>query len=162
MEKEKILSELTKSQTLRTIETPTFSIKGNLLFWGNTLIPINNISLISITSFEVPQFPKYALILLVVGCGSLFFNILLGLLLIAMGIGWGYLWFKKVRELDKQKNLNLLLNSGNTITIVFTNKDFLMEVHKILINVFSSPEPNYNITFDIKNNTFHDNSGVFS
>lgn len=146
----------------RTIETPTLSVKGNLLFWNNTLIQINNISMITITNLEKLPFPLQAILILVVGFIILFASAPIGLIIIAIGGGWVFLWVNKNSELDTQMHLNILLNSGNWFTILFENKDFLSEVHTILINILSSSEPNYNITFDIKNNTFHDDSGVFT
>lgn len=146
----------------RTIETATFSIKGNLFFWQNTLIPINNISMISITALQKPSFPLYILFILLGGLGILSFSILIGVLLLALGALLLYVWIKKVKELNEQMNLNILLNSGYTFSILFKNKDFLLEVHKVLTNILTSPEPNANITFDIKNNTFHDKSSMFS
>lgn len=64
---------------------------------------------------------------------------------------------KKTREFKK---LNFVLNSGMTFTLIFNDKLFLSHVVDILTSLLESSERNMNITFDIKDNKFYDNSSV--
>lgn len=66
--------------------------------------------------------------------------------------------YKKKQE--SLKKLNFVLNSGMTFTLIFNDKLFLSHVVDILTSLLESSERNMNITFDIKDNKFYDNSSV--
>lgn len=150
------------SSDSRTIETNSFSIKENLLLWENTMIPLNNVSMISSADLSVPAFPIWSIGIIVVGLILFEFTKFISILVILAGALWITYWYNRVSQLKKQKRLSILLNSGNTFSLIFYNKEFLSEVISVLSNILTSPEPKANVTFNIKDNTFNDGSGIIN
>ena len=144
----------------KEIETEYLKIKGNLISWENTIIQISNIAMISTTDLNKAPFPIWVLAIILVGviCSEsiIAFSVILWLI---AGI-WLFLWYNTRKKQESLKKLNFVLNSGMTFTLIFNDKLFLSHVVDILTSLLESSERNMNITFDIKDNKFYDNSSV--
>ena len=51
----------------KRVNTPSLSIVGRLLRWEDTIIQIDNISLISTAEFQQTSFPLWSLVLILIG-----------------------------------------------------------------------------------------------
>lgn len=150
------------SGSTNTIETDYFSIKGNLFLCGNTLIPLNNISMISSKNLNVPVFPSWSAGLILIGLIFFGFSKLISVLAILAGAFWIFYWYNRVSQIKKQRKLNIKLNSGDSFSLIFYDKEFLNKVISVLTEILISPKSEKNITFNIKENTFNDHSGIIN
>lgn len=116
----------------KSIETPELLIKGNIMSWEGTMIQLSNVSCISTSPLELMEFPKYALLFLLGGLVSFRGNVFLGLVLLVIGGAWIYYWYtiNEKRKLDT--SLNIIMNSGNGLCFIVSNKKFLKEILEIL------------------------------
>lgn len=138
-------------QKEKTIRTDSFSVKGNLISWENTIIQISNISMISTTANTCP-FPLISAVFALVGICLLGYVASLGWILLILGALGLLRWFLKLQKLKSIKNLNFLLNSGGVFTLVFHDKAFLDNVVDVLTDILKTSSRNSYYTFNIKDN----------
>ncbi len=159
---------MTGQNNTKRIETGQFTVEGNIVCWKDTIIPINNVSMISISKLAPPVFPKNMMILLIVGLLFLsesdFFDVwifkLVGILFVFFG-GWAiYKWAMETARVTNLKSLNFVLNSGSTYSLVFENVEFLKDVHQRLAQIIAKAAYNEYYNFDITNNQIDHN--IFS
>ena len=75
-----IQSSLQTNKKAKQVNTPSFSIVGHLLRWEDTIIQIDNISMISIASFQQAPFPLWSIVLILVGLLLIRYSIFVALL----------------------------------------------------------------------------------
>lgn len=116
----------------KSIETPKLLIKGNIMSWEGTMIQLSNVSCVSTEPLEQIEFPKLSILLLVAGFLGLKYNPLIGILLMIGGAAWIYAWYyyNNLRKLDTI--LNIIMNSGNNLRFIISNKSFLDNVLGVL------------------------------
>lgn len=116
----------------KSIETSELRIKGNILCWYDTMIQLSNISYISTSPLELIEFPKYSILMIIAAILLFGINILVSVVLLVCAIVWIYRWFK-INETRKYKTvLNICMNSGNNLCILFSSRSFLDDVLKVL------------------------------
>lgn len=117
----------------KSIETSELRIKGNILCWHDTMIQLSNISYISTSPLELIEFPKYSILMIIAAILLFSINILVSVVLLVCSIVWIYRWFK-INEIRKYKTvLNISMNSGNNLCILFgSGGSFLDDVLKVL------------------------------
>ncbi len=116
----------------KSIETSELKIKGNILCWHDAMIQLSNISYISTAPLELIEFPKYSILMLIAAILLFGINILVSIVLLVCAIVWIYRWFN-INETRKYKTvLNICMNSGNNLCILFSNGNFLDDVLKVL------------------------------
>ena len=72
-----------------------------------------------------------------------------------------YSWYSEYEEVKSHKYLNILLNSGFTYSILFSNEAFLDEVMHVFANIFEDgAKANTNYYIDIKNSTISNDASV--
>ena len=72
-----------------------------------------------------------------------------------------YSWYSEYEQAKSHKYLNILLNSGFSYSILFSNEDFLDEVMRVFANIFEDGVgANTNYYIDIKNSTISNGSSV--
>lgn len=49
------------------IQVPSLKIEGNLIEWNDTLIPINNIAMISKAPLRLKAFPLWTVLVIIIG-----------------------------------------------------------------------------------------------
>lgn len=148
----------------REIETDYLKIHGNCMEFKNTVIQLNNISLLSTEDLSPISFPTVALIAAAAGLVLLLTEISALLwLALACFVGSGasiYIWYKENKRLGEMKRLLIITNSGNHFNIVFQDKPFLERVVKVLKEVVANPGHLSDITINVKENTFSGGSSV--
>ena len=145
----------------KTVKTEKLLIQGHLLRWEDVVIQISNISLITSSDVITAQFPTWAGIMAVVGLALLGLVWYLGLILIAIAGFAIFSWYSSVQEAKNRKYLNILLNSGQTYSIMFQSKHFLNDVLQVFANIFeegSAGGTNYYI--NIKDSKIDHNSSI--
>lgn len=120
-----------------------FQVDKNVIYYGNSAINTNNISMISIS--PIPA--NYSWILAVIMA-------LGGLLSIKNG-GWlailvAAIWIIAVvfHNINRGENLAISLNSGNTLYFHCRSREFLGEVVTLITECIKSGTGSYTINFD--------------
>lgn len=145
----------------KTVETRNLQIKGHLLQWEDVAIQISNISLVTSSDVQPSQFPVGVVVLIVLAFALIFFNVIFGLILLALAVLVCYLWYRENEKKKKLKFLHLQLNSGTTFSILFQSKEFLNEVLTVFSNIFEDGgKVSSEYYFDLKNCTITEGSSV--
>lgn len=145
----------------KTVQTRNLFIQGHLLQWEGVIIQISNISLITSSNMNRPIFPIWAGIMAIIGLSLLKLVWYVGLIALAIGGVGIYFWYSEVERVKNNKYLNILLNSGFTYSILFTNEDFLQNVMQVFANIFEdAAEDHANYYIDIKNSTISNGASV--
>jgi len=153
--------DLIGSKKERTVQTKQLLVRGHLLQWEDVIIQISNISLITSTNLDPPGFPVWAAIAVLVGLVLLKPIWYVGLIALAVGGFSIYLWYTKCEEMKSHKYLNILLNSGFTYSVLFSDEAFLDKVMRVFANIFEDGAgPNTNYYIDINNSTISNNASV--
>lgn len=119
-------------KTEKSIETPELLIKGNIMSWEGTMIQLSNVSCISTSPLELMEFPKYALLFLLGGLVLFRGNVFLGLVLLVIGGAWIYYWYATNEKRKLDTILNVIMNSGNSLCFIVSDKKFLKKILEIL------------------------------
>ena len=156
-----IQSSLQTNKKAKQVNTPSFSIVGHLLRWEDTIIQIDNISMISIASFQQTPFPLLSIVLILVGLLLIRYSIFVALLCLAGGGLLIWFWNIDVQKTQNYKYLNIQLNSGRVFSLLFESDMFLKQVLDVFANIFEDDNlAGKNIYIDIKNCRIDDHSNV--
>ena len=156
-----IQSSLQTNKKAKQVNTPSFSIVGHLLRWEDTIIQIDNISMISIASFQQAPFPLWSIVLILVGLLLIRYSIFVALLCLAGGGLLIWFWNIDVQKTQNYKYLNIQLNSGRVFSLLFESDMFLKQVLDVFANIFEDDNlAGKNIYIDIKNCRIDDHSNV--
>ena len=154
--------ELTKNS--REVETECLKIHGNCLEFNDTVVQLSNISLLSTENIALEAFPKWTLVLILIGIVLFAIKkavfVLLGIALIAFGIYAIYQWNAGVQKAKEMKKLLLITNSGNLFTIVFQDQKFLAKVIQVLTEIIANPNRVGDVIINVKDSTFSGQSSV--
>lgn len=138
----------------KSIETPTLTIKGNIMSWEGMMIQLSNVSCISTSNISLLPFPTLSLVILLGGLFLLFGKVfLIALLCFTIGICWIYAWFQENEKRKSRTNLNIVMNSGNYLSFIIGNKKFLERMLYVLKQVIINGgiEKKSSISFNINN-----------
>ena len=156
-----IQSSLQTNKKAKQVNTPSFSIVGHLLRWEDTIIQIDNISMISIASFQQAPFPLWSIVLILVCLLLIRYSIFVALLCLAGGGLLIWFWNIDVQKTQNYKYLNIQLNSGRVFSLLFESDMFLKQVLDVFANIFEDDNlAGKNIYIDIKNCRIDDHSNV--
>lgn len=144
----------------KNIDTPFLRIRDNCLEMYNTTIQLSNISLFSTADITPEKFPMLSVALIVAGIIFLKLFTILAIILIILGGIWIYCWFSSVQKAKKMKRLTIVTNSGNVFPIVFEDQVFLSKVVTIMTEIIRDPAHARNVTINVKDCTFSDESSV--
>lgn len=116
------------------IETPQPIIKGNIMSWYETMIQLSNVSCISARPLSGTAFPLFSLLFLGIGIISLLlrYNLVISLIFLGIGVIWIYVWYLVNESRKTNTILNIVMNSGNSLQILFNDKVFLGKVLTVL------------------------------
>lgn len=148
--------------TPKSIETPFLRIRENCLEIQNTTIQLSNISLFSTADVAPEKFPLISIPLIIGGIAFLVIVPIPALIAIAFGGFLVYVWYSSVQKAKEMKRLTIITNSGNTFPIVFNNQAFLAEVVTLMTETIRDPSHARNITINVKDCTFWDDSHVLT
>lgn len=110
--------------TKNSIQTKKLLVKGNIMSWDNTMIQLANVSCLSTTPLEEIPFPKYSILLILVGLVMFKINVLVSLLALAAAGGWIYTWYNTNRKRSLQTVMSINMNSGMNFNLLFGDKGF--------------------------------------
>lgn len=116
----------------KSIETKQLLIKGNIMSWEEMMIQLSNVSCVSVSELNTIRFPLLALVFVVIGIALIQAEPTLGIAALAVGLGWIIWWANANEKRKASKKLNILVNSGHTFQIVFSDRDFLKRILEIL------------------------------
>lgn len=116
----------------KSIETKQLLIKGNIMSWEEMMIQLSNVSCVSVSDLNKVPFPRLALIFIIAGIVLTQISPPLGIVVLCGGIGWIIWWANDNDKRRASKKLNILVNSGHTFQIIFSDRDFLKEILEIL------------------------------
>lgn len=160
-QKNRVLEELLQQDSNDIIDTDYLKIYGNVLEWGNTLIQISNIARISNIPLTDTPFPRWTVVFLLLGMGSLDFSLVLGLILLAIPTISIVLWNMENKKRRKHTSLNIYLNSGRILSILFADKSFLEEVLIVMKKLIADPSvKSSEIIINIKDNVLSGDSSI--
>ena len=145
----------------KRVNTPSLSIVGRLLRWEDTIIQIDNISLISTADFQQTSFPLWSLVLILIGLLLIRYSVFVGLICLTGGGLAIWFWNAEVQKTQSYKYLNIQLNSGRVFSLLFENDVFLKQVLDVFANIFEDNDlTDKNIYIDIRNCRIDDHSNV--
>ena len=145
----------------KRVNTPSLSIVGRLLRWEDTIIQIDNISLISTADFQQTSFPLWSLVLILIGLLLIRYSVFVGLICLTGGGLAIWFWNAEVQKTQSYKYLNIQLNSGRVFSLLFESDVFLKQVLVVFANIFEDNDlTDKNIYIDIRNCRIDDHSNV--
>lgn len=120
------------------IVTKELKINQNVFIYNESVIPLCNISRVSVASEEKKPYDKNLVIMIGVGILLTFTGIgaVIGLPLIAIAVWLLYKTYRYNQEPGEYLKLNL--NSGQNIYLYSGNHDFTIEVMDVIINCINS------------------------
>ena len=140
------------------IKTENLLIQGRMVKWNGSLIQLENVSLITISNYNTPNFPNWLFWSCLAGFALLTTPLAFLGIIVLVACGFPvYQWVKKHDEALKKKFLNFHLNSGKVFSIMFDDETFLKEVYCILENIISSGNEKQNIYVDIRDSQIINN-----
>lgn len=147
----------------KSIETDQLVIKGNIMTWENTMLQLSNVSSISTYSLAGDSFPIRSIAVIVLGIICFTINALIAILLLIIGGVMIYNWYNNNERKKSETFLNIIMNSGNTISFMFNDKTFMRRVLTVLEQIIiNGGIGNSNISINIKNNQFSGNAQVLN
>ena len=145
----------------KRVNTPSLSIVGRLLRWEDTIIQIDNISLISTADFQQTSFPLWSLVLILIGLLLIRYSVFVGLICLTGGGLAIWFWNAEVQKTQSYKYLNIQLNSGRVFSLLYESDVFLKQVLDVFANIFEDNDlTDKNIYIDIRNCRIDDHSNV--
>lgn len=147
----------------KSIQTKRLLIRGNIMSWDNTMIQLSNVSCLSTAILDEVPFPKYAILLVLAGIVLLKFNVVVGLIALAVAGGWIYTWYNTNKKRSLQTVLSINLNSGLNFNLLFGNRAFLEDVLKVLEKIITEGGiGDRNLSIDIYGCKFSGNAQVLN
>lgn len=140
----------------KSIVTNELVIEGNILICTDSIVQISNISSISTYSFNKEPFPKLVLLVFLATLYAFNYSMTMAVVLFIAGIGWLLYWNNKNKELEKKRSLNIVMNSGNSLSIVVNDEKFLQKIIKVLGAIITKGGVgNKTVNISLDNNEFN-------
>lgn len=119
-----------------------FQVDGNVIYYGNSAINTNNISLISIS--PIPANNSWIVAIIIGLIGLMIGDI--GLILLLVAIAW--IIGVVIHNSNRGEFLAISLNSGNTLYFYCRSRDFLNRVISVMVDCIKNGAGSYNINFE--------------
>lgn len=147
----------------KTIETQELLITGNIMSWKGTMLQLSNVSCISTKPLEEDEFPKFSILLLLIGFWLFKSNFILSILFLASGGIWVYVWYQENQIKISQSILNICMNSGVNLQFLFKDRNFLEEVLHVLEKIIlEGGVGEQNVSINISRCDFSGNAQVLN
>ena len=125
------------------VESTGFQVDKNVIYYGNTAINTNNISLISVSPIPANNSWFGAVILGLVGIAAIKYG---GWILLIAAVVWGAIVFNYNK--NRGEFLTISLNSGNTLYFHCRDKTFLDKVVLLMVDCIKTGTESYTVNFD--------------
>lgn len=133
----------------REIHVGALKIHGNSMEFGDTVVQLSNVSLVSTEDVEHSTFPIWSLLVVLAGIGLMSVKFWIGFLcFLVVGIIL-YAWYKEVQRAKTSKRLVIVTNAGGRFPIIFQDEGFLKDVLETLKELISNPEKQSDVIFNI-------------
>lgn len=140
----------------KVIRTEYLTIQGNCLEMPGVCIQLSNISLFTTSGVASEQsLIIMAAVAVMVGLVLMVFNVLIGLVAIALGGFMGYAWYADLQKSKRSGKLTITTNSGSSYSIVFGNLEFLDKVVYTITEIIREPQYTGKTVFNIKDNMIY-------
>lgn len=143
------MSGIMKQDDENFIRTMNLNITGNVMIWQEFLVQISNISYITTENMQKVSFPWVTIPAIAVGCMLFKINVLIALIVLACSIWIMFKWFKTNQERSNSIILTLCMNSGEKLSLIFTDKGFLTKVMHVLEKIITNGGIGKNNTISI-------------
>ena len=144
------------------IDTPYLRIRGNCLEFQNVCIQLSNISVLTTSNVNGPAvsllISSGALVLL--GGMLMVIQAIVGFILMGIGCLLIFGWLRDNSMARQSKQLTIITNSGNIFPIVFSDQKFLGRVVDVILDMIRDPKDAQNITVNMHECRFMDNSAA--
>lgn len=120
------------------IEGGKMTIKGNIMILDELIVQLSNVSCMTTQGVGRTQFPFASLIIVLIGIILMSMEHMWGIAAIVAGVVWIIVWYQKNNERLSHTYLNIIMNSGDNIRILFTSKKFLENVLAVLGKIIQS------------------------
>ena len=107
-----------------------FTIEKDVLFYRDSFILIRNISQVSVGPLPTPEFPKVAILMILIGL--VLSVVIIGLIPLIFGCILIYNWYQEVQYNKRSKYLNITMNAGTTLSFVGSDIPFMDRVVSII------------------------------
>lgn len=144
----------------KVIETPSLLIKKNIMTWDNTMIQMSNISYISAADIATIRFPILAALLILVGLFLFESSAFLAFVLLAIGGVWLYFWYNENEKRKQGAILTIRMNSGHNLYFTFENKQFLLQVLRVMEGIITDGNDGSQVSINITDCTISDNARI--
>lgn len=134
-------------KNLKKIETPTLTIKDNILKYKDSVIQLSNISKCEIAPEPPKSYPAWLFIGLIIGTLLMFKEDFLAIGLFVIIICGAILYMIYSANANPNMYLIIELNSGSIILFSCRNKDFLWKAENAVINCFNDKKQGCVINF---------------
>ncbi|MDE7340784.1 MAG: hypothetical protein K2N80_09550 [Lachnospiraceae bacterium] len=125
-------------KNLKKIETPTLTIKDNILKYKDSVIQLSNISKCEIAPEPPKSYPVWLFVSMIISALLMFNENFLGIGLFAEIIFVVIFYMILSSNANLKTYFILELNSGSIILFSSQNKDFLWEAQNAMINCFNN------------------------
>lgn len=125
------------------VSIPGFTVDHNVIYYGNTAINTNNISMISISPVPANKSWIYAAFIALGGIFSIKNGGWLAILVAAI-----WIIAVVIHNKGRGEDLAISLNSGNTIYYHCRERDFLERVVTLITECIKTGAGNYSVSFD--------------
>ncbi len=145
----------------REIHVGALKIHGNSMEFGDTVVQLSSVSLVSTENVEHNAFPIWSLLLVLAGIALFSVSFWIGILCVLGGGVVLYAWYKEVQRAKASKRLVIVTNAGKCFPIVFQDKDFLKEVLETLKELIANPKEQSDAIFNISTGKMEIKKAVF-
>lgn len=127
----------------KMVESTGFQVDKNVIYYGNTAINTNNISLISVSPIPTNDSWKWAIVLGLAGIVTMKNG---GWVLLLSAIIWTAIvvYYNK----NRGEYLTISLNSGNTLYFHCRDRAFLDKVILLMVDCIKTGTESYTVNFD--------------
>ena len=143
------MNNLLQESKDKFIKTMNLNITGNIMSWQDCLVQISNVSYITAKGVQQAPFPWISLLAIFIGIMFFRLNVLIALIIVICSVGGIYLWYKEYEERKNSIALNLMMNSGDRLVLIFNDRSFLAKVMDVLKKIITDGGIGKNNTISI-------------
>lgn len=145
----------------REIHVGALKIHGNSIEFGDTVVQLSNVSLVSTEDVEHSAFPIWGLLGVLAGIVLLSVNFWIGILCVLVCGIILYGWYREVQQAKASKRLVIVTNAGKRFPIVFQDEGFLKNVLETIKELIANPEEASDVVFNISTSKMEIKKAVF-
>lgn len=145
----------------REIHVGALKIHGNSIEFGDTVVQLSHVSLVSTEDVVHSAFPIWGLLGVLAGIVLLSVNFWIGILCVLVCGIILYGWYREVQQAKASKRLVIVTNAGKRFPIVFQDEGFLKNVLETIKELIANPEEPSDVVFNISTSKMEIKKAVF-